>query len=1223
MADDIKIKLGLEADELLAGLRRAVAQLESLVIQANKTEKSIEQIDDAKINLDTSGAQKELDSLGKKADDVANEGIDKAGFWGATLGGALGTVGGMGIQALASGAQMLGSKIMEGALAADEFGDSMEVAFRQQGITDIEGEMEKVRTSTLNLANDLGLPTERTRELASRVANMGGIAGEQAEQLTKLSAGLEVFSGGAVKGEAVALAFSKGIADPEGAAAIEKLAKKYPQLADTLRSNIDPAEKMKQANLLLGESFKTVAEQQGDAGGALNKLSNTMNEAFQKVGSEVYDAIGPIVSGLMPILEEGIPSAMRFMLDIFSSAKTIIGDVFGGAEGPAVDFRGILSSIADVLRTYLLVAFENLMSTVKVVWDLLVYAFEEISKALQPLISNMGGLDGIGKAVTATFDFLLSILEPIGKFLIDVLVFAIDLVVAGFNGVINTGKAVYNFFVNLNAIGAGVGAMFKSIASTIGELVNAITNFRWDQIGSIISGGFSNAKDAYNSAYNAAKAQQNTNNEVTQNLKKNTSEQQKEIDKQKKGFEDLDNTTKTKGGAPKPKGDAKKPAETEVQEIKRLYQELADELETKYSAELILAGRRGEDVKALEEKQNKERSAQLNTFLNERLGKIANADAILSKEDISVNLKPKTPKKDLDDLFKFYSGEIKKNEKGLTAKVSVSVDTKEFNNYLAQIKQFQSDYSEAAKEVVTDVLEFVKIPTNGIANAIGELFGMQTEYASEYTKALGENEAKLEAYLNRVSSVTSEILASNEDAIKKLAEIRAKAEQDIADIQSKGGTEAQAKITVITEELQKKETEITEFIKQNNTVLEETRVASERQIASAKIKSIADVEERKTRLELFNLQVKYEEDIKKAGANATEKLELTRVFEENKKKIEDEYALRANVGARANEAIKGAFLQEFSTVRIEEERRLQEQLKTERDKALADEEKSLQDSLASRSLSFDEYATQVSAINSKRLEEEESKEDKFVQKLKRTGDAAASAFLKSQSEAFAKQAEGMTGFDKQITEFASTAIGKFGELASSGTATLADFGKATAGIAFDTVAKMIPSFVTGILGSSVVQLGPILGPLASAALTASLYGLLALARSAVGLKDGAVSLDGPGSETSDSIPAWLSRGESVITAQATKHNRSELEWMNKTGKSISEYYLANMQLSNKFVDDDGQIVEELRRLREETRGLGTRINRNTKIEVHGVLSGDSSSINAIIDSNRKRNMRRG
>lgn len=47
-----------------------------------------------------------------------------------------------------------------------------------------------------------------------------------------------------------------------------------------------------------------------------------------------------------------------------------------------------------------------------------------------------------------------------------------------------------------------------------------------------------------------------------------------------------------------------------------------------------------------------------------------------------------------------------------------------------------------------------------------------------------------------------------------------------------------------------------------------------------------------------------------------------------------------------------------------------------------------------------------------------------------------------------------------------------------------------------------------------------------------------------GFANGVVGISGPGTGTSDSIPAWLSAGESVITAQATRNNRNTLAAMN-------------------------------------------------------------------------------
>ena len=62
--------------------------------------------------------------------------------------------------------------------------------------------------------------------------------------------------------------------------------------------------------------------------------------------------------------------------------------------------------------------------------------------------------------------------------------------------------------------------------------------------------------------------------------------------------------------------------------------------------------------------------------------------------------------------------------------------------------------------------------------------------------------------------------------------------------------------------------------------------------------------------------------------------------------------------------------------------------------------------------------------------------------------------------------------------------------------------------------------------------GPTLAPIAAGIAYAA--GAINAAKVAgVKLKDGAVDIDGPGSTTSDSIPALLSRGESVINAEST------------------------------------------------------------------------------------------
>lgn len=85
------------------------------------------------------------------------------------------------------------------------------------------------------------------------------------------------------------------------------------------------------------------------------------------------------------------------------------------------------------------------------------------------------------------------------------------------------------------------------------------------------------------------------------------------------------------------------------------------------------------------------------------------------------------------------------------------------------------------------------------------------------------------------------------------------------------------------------------------------------------------------------------------------------------------------------------------------------------------------------------------------------------------------------------------------------------------------------------------------------QLGPIAGAIAAIVVGATTAAQIAVIRSqkppaAPGFAGGVVGLNGPGTETSDSIPARLSRGESVITARGTEFAQSNypglLEFLN-------------------------------------------------------------------------------
>jgi hypothetical protein len=376
----------------------------------------------------------------------------------------------------------------------------------------------------------------------------------------------------------------------------------------------------------------------------------------------------------------------------------------------------------------------------------------------------------------------------------------------------------------------------------------------------------------------------------------------------------------------------------------------------------------------------------------------------------------------------------------------------------------------------------------------------------------------------------------------------------------------------------------------------------------------------------------------------------------------------ANVAAyAAQRALIGAFLDD----KTQAEREQAEKAREARLAELNQEETDLDASLAKREISFDEYQQKLGAIADARREQEGDAENKFnaiLANLKRSGEQALNEIAKQQSapmiatakakqeeilkaendlaqaqralnriaitdtEAYTKAQEDVAEKTKSLAtvdeqtygfrtavleEFAGRAIEQFGALAASGTATLGDFGKAGLKIAADLLAQQIPIFVAQIFGTTVGQLGPF-GVLVAGGLTASLYALYNEAVS--GFKTGGYT----GDAGTDEVAGVVHGQEYVLNAEATRANRDVLEWANKTNRPIAEYYKFHaIETSTTAVTHDGQLITEVQKLREETRNLGFHIRRNTTVELTGQLVADGNSINAMIEHNKRKTIRRG
>lgn len=591
---------------------------------------------------------------------------------------------------------------------------------------------------------------------------------------------------------------------------------------------------------------------------------------------------------------------------------------------------------------------------------------------------------------------------------------------------------------------------------------------------------------------------------------------------------------------------------------------------------------------------------------------------------------------DLGNISKDSSGKTISGIKGTKEEIAKAVE--EYEKIDARLVKVRTDIAKAGAgagaEQLKNELEDLKKSSESLRKSIPEK--LTVKYA--FTIDAAEYEKEIKTAQNRFAEL---------DARLKEASIIADAKQ---------------------------REEITKNLEENLKVQEQIEKEYANIIERIKIESIEDGDKRRLEIALFDLRVKFEAEQEANKGNNVKLREIETAYLTERARLQDEYDRQSNVLLGIQMAIQNAMYEQFNINRLMEERKANEALREEKLKSLQDEESDLEKSLADRSITFEEYQAKIGELQQRRIDEGLDREnlgEQLLQNVKIAGDKALSTILTDQGNKLTaaaqeratkqialdakvaeerKKLEDLKGqettqkfIDAQkelekaqtaaaendadvygfrtsiLEEFAGKAMTQFAVMAASGKATLADVGKVTLQLAFELLQKQIPIWVASIFGTEVSKMG--LGGIATASvLTGALYGLFAAAQSAAGFKDGVVALEGEGTETSDSIPAWLSKGESVITARATKNNMDELKWMNETGLPIREFY--KMQMSGSSVDENGQLVFEIRQLRETTEKLGVQIRRNTQVEIQGTLKADGNSITAMIDADKRKKSRR-
>jgi len=128
----------------------------------------------------------------------------------------------------------------------------------------------------------------------------------------------------------------------------------------------------------------------------------------------------------------------------------------------------------------------------------------------------------------------------------------------------------------------------------------------------------------------------------------------------------------------------------------------------------------------------------------------------------------------------------------------------------------------------------------------------------------------------------------------------------------------------------------------------------------------------------------------------------------------------------------------------------------------------------------------------------------------------------------------------------------------------------------DLLQKQILSSEAFSVAESVSKFGPVAGGIRAALSIAAIQTAFSLAKAKLsqepkGFATGVIGIEGAGTETSDSIPAWLSKNESVITADGTRYAEQNfpgfLSFLNSKHKYATG--VVNFQGGNSVADTSG------------------------------------------------------
>lgn len=512
----------------------------------------------------------------------------------------------------------------------------------------------------------------------------------------------------------------------------------------------------------------------------------------------------------------------------------------------------------------------------------------------------------------------------------------------------------------------------------------------------------------------------------------------------------------------------------------------------------------------------------------------------------------------------------------LMEKQSATVGGK-LSTIAGNIEEMEKAAFNASKGGLSSFLDILVEISSHLAKTEEQLLGEQGINLNVIKKIFNPNEAQLSSdkfkrYFNDITSLynlaVSEIGKDGKEGIA--LQFMTEQIQGAAELQGVTITLAQAQETA-TRVYQAAIDAHNENVKAQN---KETLAAIiSREAQNEKIKT--DIEETKRKKELTDAQNKLREarDKEKKALEEAKKLDeafaaARKKFEEDRKKEKEDFTSFEGVD------LDGSIL--LASIIVNEQKRTETE-KEESEKRIEQAKKEAADKEAAIQRTYDlaiELGTMLleNALMTREVDTQ-SISDKYERELELAGDNdKAKAEIEKRREDELKRAEEK---NKQIQK--QNAIRKIGiDTAVAIIKTFAEFGYP---------AGIIPAALMGGIG--IVQ--------------------AAIVRK---YKKGEVNIDGPGTSTSDSIPALLSRGESVINADATSRSSGLLEAIND--RKIDDRILGNIAAkggSRATEIDYARLGEEFRKSKEsyDTHGYtimkGIQKGKNFKLFIRSKVQG--------------------